>query len=505
MLEVNLSIETPQGKQYAALSEKLSVGRTNQSDLALPDGSLSRLHATFERHGSDEIWVYDENSMNGTFVNGEQISANGVRLNNGDEVFLGSNTRILVEVRSPKSQVQSSDSKVSSHAPKTTAPKPKSRKPKSQQLPTALIAAGGLTLGILLLSIIGILVARSLDNRGSPQNTKTPQPQSSDIPIAIVDPLKGDPDDLDDIFEAFEVQEDMKAENIDDVKSTEKEAADPNTPNDPGGSISLNVTRSFWEEEKAKALAPRSGPTGETPPGLSVPTEIVNTDRAAKQVKKLGELISVLHYQQPMDFGDLAQKRLNKELIELPMATTSFYLEVGSSASEDEFTAFDFDNGNTPIPSGSAKLQALQKLAANFSGQVYDLSKGSDRKQMRIRLLRMFNPRALPILKELGDAYLKKFNRPLRVTSLTRSMDYQIALNKVNPNSFKVRGAGSLPPHTSGCAFDLGRKHMSAEEQNFVMAKLAEMENRGILDALIEYHANACFHTFIYPDGKPPK
>jgi hypothetical protein len=37
------------------------------------------------------------------------------------------------------------------------------------------------------------------------------------------------------------------------------------------------------------------------------------------------------------------------------------------------------------------------------------------------------------------------------------------------------------------------------------MAKLAEMENRGVLDALIEYGTNACFHVFIYADGNPPR
>ena len=83
-------------------------------------------------------------------------------------------------------------------------------------------------------------------------------------------------------------------------------------------------------------------------------------------------------------------------------------------------------------------------------------------------------------------------------------MEYQISLNNVNANSFKVRGPGSLPPHTSGCAFDLGRKHMGAEEQNYVMAKLEEMEKRGILDALIEGNMNACFHVFVYEDGLPP-
>ena len=84
-------------------------------------------------------------------------------------------------------------------------------------------------------------------------------------------------------------------------------------------------------------------------------------------------------------------------------------------------------------------------------------------------------------------------------------MDYQILLNASNANSFVVRGEGSLPPHTSGCAFDLARKHMPVEEQNFVMAKLADMERDGKLDALIEYGTNACFHVFIYHDGNQPR
>jgi hypothetical protein len=37
------------------------------------------------------------------------------------------------------------------------------------------------------------------------------------------------------------------------------------------------------------------------------------------------------------------------------------------------------------------------------------------------------------------------------------------------------------------------------------MAKLAEMERDGKLDALIEYGVNACFHVFIYHDGNPPR
>ena len=138
--------------------------------------------------------------------------------------------------------------------------------------------------------------------------------------------------------------------------------------------------------------------------------------------------------------------------------------------------SFAFPNERVEVTSGHPKYQTLARLAENFAGRKYDLNNPADRKQMRMRLLRMFNPRAHPILKELADAYHGRFGRPLRVTSLTRSMDYQILLNAGNANSFVVRGEGSLPPHTSGCAFDLARKHMTAEEQNMVMGKLAEME-----------------------------
>ena len=206
-----------------------------------------------------------------------------------------------------------------------------------------------------------------------------------------------------------------------------------------------------------------------------------------------------------MDFGDLAEKRLNKELIEMPMAAKSYYLSVGGSAGDGVFMSFAFPNVRNELTPGNPKFDFLSKLAGNMAGQKYDLGNAAHRKQIRVRLLRMFNKRAKPILIELAEHYFAKYNRPLRVTSLTRSMDYQISLNATNANSFVVRGEGSLPPHTSGCAFDLARKHMTAEEQNYVMAKLAAMENENKLDALIEYGENACWHVFIYSDGLPPK
>lgn len=265
----------------------------------------------------------------------------------------------------------------------------------------------------------------------------------------------------------------------------------------------LNVSAEFWRAQRDKALAPRKSPSGINPKGLVVPKELI-ADGVIKQKAKLAEMVAD-GYEQPLDFADLAAKILSGEFVELPMATESYVLEVCGSTTEAEFSSFDFDNGSVVLTPDSPKYATLKKLADDFNGVKYDLSEPSDRRQFKIRLLRGINPRAKVVLEEIAAAYLKKFNRPLRITSITYSMDYQIELNKFNPNSFVVRGKGSLPPHTSGCAFDIARKHMTAEEQNFVMSKLAEMEKAGKMDALIEYGANATLHVFVYHDGKPPK
>ncbi|MEJ7698394.1 MAG: DUF5715 family protein [Pyrinomonadaceae bacterium] len=114
---------------------------------------------------------------------------------------------------------------------------------------------------------------------------------------------------------------------------------------------------------------------------------------------------------------------------------------------------------------------------------------------MKRRLLRMFHPAAKAILEEIAESYRQKFNRPLLITSLTRSLEYQFGLTKVTNNAFR----GATPPHTTGCTFDLAYRHMTAEEQNFVMAKIANLESRGLVDALREVGSTPCFHIFVYP------
>lgn len=500
-MKATLHIEGPGGSQTVDVTDELSIGRTSLARMAIDDPGLSRVNTTFFIDDGD-LFVTDENSTNGTFVNGKQQSGPPMKLRDGDDIRIGSSTRIRAAIAddslrtaaypAPESVANAVDAKA---APAAKAPISAADAAAGNKL--LLIAAGSLTFVIIVIACVAFFIV-SRNGRTPPNRSAARTPQINGgaiIPVRVIDPLGGeDEDDLDDLMASWEVQEDeIKAENVADVSAA---SADTNEAD-------LNVTAALLADRQKKAFEDRPGEKGIRPAALDVPKELFG-DGVIKQKVKLRDM-NVGGYKQPMDFAELAEKRLSKQLVEMPMASQSFYLDVGGSAQDKPFTAFSFKDGNTEIAPGSPKYGVLSQLAGNFAGQKYDLNNPSDRRQMRMRLLRMFNKRAKPILKELADAYFQKFGRPLRVTSLTRSMDYQIGLNASNPNSFKVRGEGSLPPHTSGCAFDLARKHMPADEQNFVMKKLAEMESAGKLDALIEYGVNACFHVFIYDDGNPPK
>lgn len=499
MKKVTLHINNNNESHLIELRDELSIGRSDLARLVLNDEGLSRLNTTIFRDG-DEILIVDENSTNGTFVNRERIYNAPRPINDRDEITIGNHTNIYIEIAGENSKQAKSASGAPADPPANHLPDielPVKAKP-DKPVPVVLLAAAGMFFLIIIGTLAAIFIVDGGNNKNTAQTGSTPPPVRSGllIPIRVTDPLgSGELEDLDDIIASLEgVEEaDLDTSKVDAVNATTAGGAKDEE---------LNVPIEFWQKQRNLALGNRNAATG-LDPGLKFFPELVGGN-VIKQKLKLGEMIKG-GYKQPMDFSDLAEKRLNGDLIELPIATEWYMLDVGGSASEEEFKSFSFELGSPPITPGTAKYIPLEKLAKSFQGQKYDLTSGRDRRQIRMRLLRMFHRNAKPILEELAKAYHQKFGRPLRVTSLTRSMDYQIGLNKINPNSFNVRGPGSLPPHTSGCAFDLARKHMTADEQNFLQEKLTEMEKRGVLDALREGGANACFHVFIYPDGRAPK
>jgi pSer/pThr/pTyr-binding forkhead associated (FHA) protein len=72
----------------------LRVGRDPRNELVLADEQVSRLHAQIRRE-ADGYVLYDLNSKNGTFVNGQQIAR--CRLRPGDRIRVGATDLVFFE------------------------------------------------------------------------------------------------------------------------------------------------------------------------------------------------------------------------------------------------------------------------------------------------------------------------------------------------------------------------------------------------------------------------
>jgi pSer/pThr/pTyr-binding forkhead associated (FHA) protein len=75
------------GSTFLLDQDSSTVGRSPESDVFLDDVTVSRKHATFERRSSGDWFVRDGGSLNGTYVNGEQVDE--TKLAAGDLVQIG--------------------------------------------------------------------------------------------------------------------------------------------------------------------------------------------------------------------------------------------------------------------------------------------------------------------------------------------------------------------------------------------------------------------------------
>jgi len=76
-----------QGGEFPIVNDKpIIVGRSSDLDMVLVEDMVSRKHARITMQ-TDQIWIEDLGSTNGTFVNGEKIKR--ARLKEGDRVLIG--------------------------------------------------------------------------------------------------------------------------------------------------------------------------------------------------------------------------------------------------------------------------------------------------------------------------------------------------------------------------------------------------------------------------------
>jgi pSer/pThr/pTyr-binding forkhead associated (FHA) protein len=75
------------GSTFLLDQDATTVGRSTDGDVFLDDVTVSRKHAIFERRTGGAWFVRDVGSLNGTYVNGEQVDE--TKLASGDEVQIG--------------------------------------------------------------------------------------------------------------------------------------------------------------------------------------------------------------------------------------------------------------------------------------------------------------------------------------------------------------------------------------------------------------------------------
>jgi pSer/pThr/pTyr-binding forkhead associated (FHA) protein len=75
------------GSTFLLNAERTTAGRNTDNDVFLDDVTVSRAHAVFERREGSAWFVVDVGSLNGTYVNGEQVDE--TKLATGDEVQIG--------------------------------------------------------------------------------------------------------------------------------------------------------------------------------------------------------------------------------------------------------------------------------------------------------------------------------------------------------------------------------------------------------------------------------
>ncbi|MBK6749380.1 MAG: FHA domain-containing protein [Acidobacteria bacterium] len=188
MIEVVLTFPTPEGTREIAIdADRTTFGRGSDVDHRIDDQGLSRLNSTIYRDG-DRVWIIDENSTNGTYINGQLCVSAGTPLRSGDVIKIGNNTSLTV--RLGEKQAVATAVAVSHTAPTVTS----LPEQKASILPLALIAGA-----VMVISISAVFIGLTFfggsttvtanyedpgdyfenDNRRVPSGSPTQKPGSS--------------------------------------------------------------------------------------------------------------------------------------------------------------------------------------------------------------------------------------------------------------------------------------------------------------------------------------
>ena len=112
------------------------------------------------------------------------------------------------------------------------------------------------------------------------------------------------------------------------------------------------------------------------------------------------------------------------------------------------------------------------------------------------RQRRYLRPWAKLFLDRLSKQYRARFGRPMRVTSLLRTVSYQNNLRRRNANAAPATGP-KASSHLTGACLDISKKGMTRAQQSWVRNVLLSLHGKGYLYAVEEFY-QPVFHIMVH-------
>lgn len=134
-----------------------------------------------------------------------------------------------------------------------------------------------------------------------------------------------------------------------------------------------------------------------------------------------------------------------------------------------------------------ARLELLERVPSKTS--TYYLHSVHDEN-------RYLRPWAKLFLERLSRQYHARHSKPLRVTSLLRTADYQRSLSRRNGNAASAEGP-KRSAHLTGACLDISKKGMTGAQRAWVRSVLSSLKTKGYLYAVEEYQ-QPVFHILVH-------
>ena len=187
MADITLTIRSGSDQRSVALtSDRLVIGRADdvpaqtQGQILIADAGLAARHASINRAGA-RLWILDEGSTSGTFVNHQRVPPQGLQLADGDQIFLGDHTTLTVALGTQT--IRPHDIRAPRNAP---APSPVDRAPTTKMplpLLVVILVVPVLCLAVLIAAGRQFFGARGANERNAEPPIYTESPAQIEPPV----------------------------------------------------------------------------------------------------------------------------------------------------------------------------------------------------------------------------------------------------------------------------------------------------------------------------------